>query len=391
MRTLPESASLDHLRKQAKDLLDVLRRSDPSTTLSDAQANLARQYGYATWTELKKASDEQNALPPVVADQSVVDAVVECFALGSATSPLVRVDRTWSGDTWEMETPAGRVVLTQLKSHLDPTSIELQSGLVEQAIAHGVPTAAPIRTTDGPFVTEIGGDNWRAHRWLRLGPMTLRPAPVEVAALAAKALGTLHAMAVPAPGPVSAWLTHRSSHGEGVDALVAQVERERPEWNEPFRQALEGFLEFEPLLDASDQNARAIFSHSWIAPESVRVGGADGIVLTVWEHAGPVAPDLELGHCLISWAETGDNEFVAGPAQAFLDSYRTTTNFDGAITLPMLTYGISGAINWLVSRINIALNDCDAAERELAERMVPGLLAKPVSPRQMQAFVDSLR
>ncbi|MEY2472747.1 MAG: hypothetical protein QOK28_2076 [Actinomycetota bacterium] len=390
MRTLPESASVDHLRKQAKDLLDVLRRSDPSTTLSDAQANLARQYGYATWPELKKASDEQNALPPVVADQSVVDAVVEQFALGSATSPMVRVDRTWSGDIWEMETPAGRVVLTQLKSHLDVTSVELQSGLVEQAIANGVPTAAPIRTAAGAFVTEIDGDNWRAHRWLRLGPMTLRPAPVEVAALAAKALGALHAMAVPAPGPVSAWLTHRSSHGEGVDALVAQVERERPEWSEPFRLALKGFLEFEPLLDVSDQNARAIFSHSWIAPESVRVGGPDGIVLCVWEHAGPVAPDLELGHCLMSWAETGDNDFVAGPAQAFLDAYREAAGFDGAVTLPMLTYGISGGINWLVSRINIALNASDADERLLAERAVPGLLAKPLSPTQMQAFVDSL-
>lgn len=390
MRTLPESASLDFLRKQAKDLLEVLRRSDPSTTLSDAQANLARQYGYATWPELKKASDEQNALPPVVAEQSVVDRVVEQFALGAATSPMVRVDRTWSGDVWEMETPAGRVVFTQLKSHVEPASIELQSGLVEQAIANGVPTAAPIRTVGGAFVTQVGDENWRADRWLRLGPMTLRPAPVEVAALAAKALGTLHAMAVPAPGPVSAWLTHRSSQGPGVDALVAQVERERSEWNEPFRRALKGFLEFEPLLDGSDQNARAIFSHSWIAPESVRVGGPDGIVLTVWEHAGPVAPDLELGHCLMSWAETGDNDFLAGPAQAFLDSYRASSGFDGAVTLPMLTYGISGAINWLVSRINIALNDCDTAEREVAERAVPGLLAKPVSPPQMQAFVESL-
>jgi hypothetical protein len=220
--------------------------------------------------------------------------------------------------------------------------------------------------------------------------MTLRPAPDEVAAQAAKALASLHKMAVPAPAPVVPWLTHRSSQGPGVDALVAQVERERPEWSDAFRRAIEGFLAFEPLVDVSDQNDRAIFSHAWIAPESVRVGGPDGIVLTVWEHAGAVAPDLELGHCLMSWAETGDNDFLPGPAQAFLDSYRETAGFDGAITLPMLTYGISGGINWLVSRINVALNDCDAEERALAERAVPGLLAKPISPDKMDAFVAAL-
>jgi hypothetical protein len=390
MRTLPESASLAYLRKQAKDLLDLLRRSDPSTTLSDAQANLARQYGYASWPELKKASDEQNALPPVVADQPVVDALVKTFGLGSARSPMVRVDRTWSGDTWEVEAPAGRVVLTQLKAHLDTQSIERQSELVEQAIAHGVPTPAPIRTIDGKFVMEVDGDNWRAHRWLRLGPVTLRPAPVEVAAAAAKALATIHAMAVPAPAPVSPWLTHRGSHGPGVDELVAQVERERPEWIDAFRKAIAGFLAFEPLLDDSDQNDRAIFSHSWIAPESVRVGGPDGIVLCTWEHAGAVAPDLELGHCLMSWAETGDSDFIAAPAQAFLDSYRATCGFDRPVDLGMLTYGISGGINWLVSRLNIALNDSDVDERKVAERAVPGLLANPISPDKMQAFVDSL-
>ncbi len=87
---------------------------------------------------------------------------------------------------------------------------------------------------------------------------------------------------------------------------------------------------------------------------------------------------------------TSESDFIAGPAQAFLDSYRETAGFDGPITMGMLTYGISGGINWLVSRVNIALNDCDDHERKIAERAVPGLLANPISPKQIQAFIDSL-
>jgi hypothetical protein len=52
-RELPERASLDHLRKQAKVLLRELRHRDPGAKLATAQHALAREYGFATWRELK--------------------------------------------------------------------------------------------------------------------------------------------------------------------------------------------------------------------------------------------------------------------------------------------------------------------------------------------------
>ena len=45
MRTLPESASLDHLRRQAKELLAIFHRREPDAALGEAQAALAREYG----------------------------------------------------------------------------------------------------------------------------------------------------------------------------------------------------------------------------------------------------------------------------------------------------------------------------------------------------------
>ena len=63
---LPERPSLQHLRKQAKELLQQLRSGDPSATarlrtykailadpiLADAQFVLAREYGFESWPKL---------------------------------------------------------------------------------------------------------------------------------------------------------------------------------------------------------------------------------------------------------------------------------------------------------------------------------------------------
>jgi len=46
---------LDHLRRQAKDLLAVLRRAQPSATLADAQTSVAHDYGCERWTQLQAA------------------------------------------------------------------------------------------------------------------------------------------------------------------------------------------------------------------------------------------------------------------------------------------------------------------------------------------------
>jgi len=50
---LPALPNLEHLRKQAKDVLRVARRRSPEWRLADAQQALARGYGFSTWADLK--------------------------------------------------------------------------------------------------------------------------------------------------------------------------------------------------------------------------------------------------------------------------------------------------------------------------------------------------
>lgn len=52
-RQLPPHPNLEHLKKQAKDLLHELQQRDPALKLSDAQHAIAREYGFASWPKLK--------------------------------------------------------------------------------------------------------------------------------------------------------------------------------------------------------------------------------------------------------------------------------------------------------------------------------------------------
>ena len=85
MNTLSERSNIDHLRKQAKDLLRSYRRGDAPAferlraalpaargksdealaaaqlRLHDMQSCIAREHGFASWTELKDGVELQRA------------------------------------------------------------------------------------------------------------------------------------------------------------------------------------------------------------------------------------------------------------------------------------------------------------------------------------------
>lgn len=87
-KQLPDRPNLDHLRKQAKDLLLAYRNRDPNAlqrfaalptkpelaSLHDAQAVVAREYGFESWTKLVRHVEG------VRADEGITDEVVEHLA-----------------------------------------------------------------------------------------------------------------------------------------------------------------------------------------------------------------------------------------------------------------------------------------------------------------------
>jgi len=63
MRVLPAHPSLDHIRKEAKQLLGVLRARANSAQLADAQLIVARTYGFSSWRSLKLEVDQRCQAP----------------------------------------------------------------------------------------------------------------------------------------------------------------------------------------------------------------------------------------------------------------------------------------------------------------------------------------
>src|SRR5262245_21473117 len=58
---LPDRASLEYLKKLAKERLVALKASDASAQLADAQLAIAREYGFPSWRALKTEIDRRRA------------------------------------------------------------------------------------------------------------------------------------------------------------------------------------------------------------------------------------------------------------------------------------------------------------------------------------------
>jgi Lon protease-like protein len=111
-RQLPARPHLDHLKAQAKDLLDAHQRGEPQAferirasvpafarmsddeltrsgfALHDAQSAIAREYGFASWVELRDKVAALSAAPPpspaAIAEQSAQAAAALGFPPGAA-------------------------------------------------------------------------------------------------------------------------------------------------------------------------------------------------------------------------------------------------------------------------------------------------------------------
>ena len=61
-RPLPPNPSLERLRKEAKQRLKAMRPACGDVTLSDAQFQLARSYGFSSWRSLKETVERRQGM-----------------------------------------------------------------------------------------------------------------------------------------------------------------------------------------------------------------------------------------------------------------------------------------------------------------------------------------
>jgi len=120
IQKLPDAPNLDWLRKQAKRRLKALRQTNAAARLSEAQFDLAKDYGFSSWRALK-----------VHIDAIGVDAQLFGAARSGAVNQLDRLLTKYPDKLHTREKPYDWSLLhfAARSGHLDAVSLLLRRGL----------------------------------------------------------------------------------------------------------------------------------------------------------------------------------------------------------------------------------------------------------------------
>jgi hypothetical protein len=194
---------------------------------------------------------------------------------------------------------------------------------------------------------------------------------------AGAALATLHLLALPTDRPVSQpppaplgarWLNWQPAEEHWRSAASRAAQACRP-WAKSLETLIPTLLAAAGVCrDISDEPA--ILSKCGLGIGDMRPGPDGGWVFLGWEHTGPLPSTYDFGGCVAGFDEDA-------LTRGYVEGYRRAGGTVPSLDLGLFTTAISAQLNWMITRINIALTDTDEERRDLAEREVPLLLASP--------------
>ena len=384
MRFLPDKPSLGFLRKEAKDLLAALRESSPQASLADAQRALAAEYGMRDWTELKSEAERRAAELPVAPD-GLADSLAKAFGLGDVTAAATPVTFTPMGRCWSITTDRGRWLAVTVYPWITDAQAEVGTRLRDAAVAAGVVAPTPVRSPDGRLIETVQEQNWRVHEWIEVGPTPVTPTPVAVARQIGATYGVLHSLAIPSEAPLGWYLTCRKPAADW-DRLLDRARAAGKPWAEQLNQALPILAELRTIELDADGNF--ILCNSNLIPEHVRIGHNEELVVTEWDFAGSMTPELELGSALGQWVLRPTLNRKA--LLAFREGYEEAAGHWPKLELASFAVAVSAWLNWMYNTICEAIDPTNADQADVAERGTLDLLNHPMSCASLQELLAAL-
>jgi len=343
VKILPDNPNLDHLRRQAKDLLAGLRDIAPATTLADAQSSLAGQYGFRTWADLKTEVDRLRDSAEI-ADPALARDLADRYGLGMVTGPLRSVARPDEmGRRWSLETDRGRWAVRTMDTWVPIVDAETEVALQEAAAAAGVLLPKPVRSKEDRIVEHVGEHVWRVCEWQHSGPPMIAPAGSTVTRAVGEILATLHGLALPVDR-VSPWHATRFS-----DLPLAELD----------------------FIAADAPVPEPVLSHNSLGPGNVRLGLGGALVVMGWEHAGGQPPAWELAEALMNWTVDPGGAVNTAGARALVEGYRARAGAVPPLDLSSFRGGVTAVANYVSGQLHIARDEAD----DFAERNVRHLLS----------------
>ena len=396
MKMLPDNPNLDHLRRQAKDLLAGLRDVRPEASLADAQASLAEQYGFRVWTDLKAEVDHQRGRADV-ADGALARAVAACFGLGEVTGPMTSAARTDDmGRRWWLVTERGRWAVRTVDTWRRIVDVETDVALQQAAAGVGVLLPAPVRSRSGAIVESVGGHDWRVYEWIQSGPPLAAPVSSAITYEVGRILARLHGLAL----PVDRISPYHTSHGSAgwiggagpvTEAewreLAARARARRVDWASALTEAVPFLVDLGSIGEGVPAPP-PVLCHMNLNPGHVRLARHGRLVVLGWEHAGGLPPSWELGWALTHWAIGPDGCVNAAGAAALIDGYRSEAGSPAPLNMAMFRGAVVSLGNYVLGQVEDALAARDAEDQRHAARSVRHLLSNP--PSRARANLEQL-
>ncbi|MGW4946199.1 phosphotransferase [Actinoplanes sp. NPDC004185] len=371
MKTLPDNPDLDHLRRQAKDLLAGLRDLRPDAALAEAQALLSEQYGFRTWTDLKAEVDRRRGRADV-ADPALARQIATRFGLGDVVGEMRSVSRPDEvGRRWLLQTDRGRWAPRTVDDVYPVTDGEDNARFQEAAARAGVTLPAPVRSTSGAVVEVIDGHQWRVYEWLRSGPPLTAPVSATVTRAVGDMLATLHGLRIPVDGTCP-WSSVRFA-SSGWPELAEVAAAKGAGWASVLAGAVPTLAELESVGQRAAPTG-AVLCHQNVNPGNVRAGADGRLILTGWEHAGGLPPAWELAAVLVSWVVDPGGRVNAAGARALAEGYRARAGGLPPLSLDAFSGTAIALQNYVWGQIELALEARDAEDVRYTDRNVRHLL-----------------
>jgi Ser/Thr protein kinase RdoA (MazF antagonist) len=374
MRHLPDSPSLGFLRQEAKDLLAALRESNPGASLAEAQRTLAVEYGLRDWAELKAEVERRVVDAPVVPD-GLAEELATAFGLGNVVKTATAVSFTPMGRCWSITTDDGRWLAVTVYPWITAEQAELGARLRDAAVSAGVTAPTPVRSPEGRLIETVQGENWRVHEWIEVGPSPVAPTPAGVARRVGEILGTLHALAIPSDAPIHPYVMMRKSEAEW-DELLDRARTAGKPWADQLAATFSTIRDLE-TIKADFDGAEFILCNQVVNPENVRRSHNDQLVVTEWDFAGSLTPELEVAWALTHWTLRPAVNPTA--IAAFREGYVATASHWPDLTLSSFATAVTGWLNWTYNSICESITPTDPDHATFAEAESTDLLNHPMT------------
>lgn len=219
-------------------------------------------------------------------DPSFARAVAERFGLGPGARLRGPVAFGRQGEIWRLDTEQGSFAVKQWRVVPEADEVERDAAYQDRVHAAGIPMPAVVRDTRGRALSEADGVPVRAYGWVDVATEDRHLDPVVMG----RVLAAIHAVHVPASGPVEAW--HAAPVGAGAwEDLVDRLSAAGAGFAGQLAGLLPALAEVEGLLSPPTELQ---VCHRDLWADNVRATPGSGMVVLDWENCGPASPSHEL-------------------------------------------------------------------------------------------------